>query len=76
MAKDDKDIKRVLILKATDTIAVRAEAAVHVGIAAVEVQGAGVDAANRAAPVVALTACGVDRAIAATAVARNNKLQG
>lgn len=61
-----------VILKATGTKAVRTVIVVHVSVAAVEVQVAGVAAIDRTRPVVAVAACVVDRAIVVVAVPRRN----
>ena len=66
----------VLILNTTNTEAVPAAGAVYAGAAAAEAQVAGVDTANRTAPVVAAAACLADRAINVISRARNNELQG
>ncbi|GAB6194645.1 hypothetical protein JCM39068_44010 [Desulfocastanea catecholica] len=56
-----------LIFKTTDANALRTGGVVHVGVAAVEVQVATVDAIHRTAPVDPAAACGVQRTIAVTA---------
>ncbi len=62
-----------LILKTTDTKTVRTVVAVHVGVAAVEVQVATVAAIHSTAPVVAVAVCVVDGTIVVVAVPRHNK---
>ena len=62
-----------LILKATDAKTVRTVVIVHVGVVAVEVQVATVDAIYRTGPVVAVAACVVERTIIVVTVTRHNK---
>ncbi|MCP3892598.1 MAG: hypothetical protein GY702_27540 [Desulfobulbaceae bacterium] len=66
----------VLILKATDTEAVRTAEDGDVGATAAEVQVAAGAAIHRTGPVVADAACDLEGPIAEVAVPRHNKLQG
>jgi len=63
------------ILETTDTETVRTVVVVRVGVAAVEVQVAGVAAIHRTAPVVAVAACVVDRAVVVVAVPSRDKAE-
>lgn len=65
-----------LILQATDAQAVRTDAAVYVGTAAVEVQVEATTAIHRTAPVGAVAACVDEHAIAGVAATCRDKLQG
>ena len=65
--------KDAIILKATNRESVSSVVGVHVGIAAIEVEVAGIGAANRTTPIVAVGTDIIERTIAVVAVARHGQ---
>lgn len=66
-------LQNAIILKATNRVSVCSIVGVHVGIATIEVEVAGIGTINRTAPIVAVGTDIVERTIAVIAVARHGQ---